>query len=176
MTIPAEAAHGERCCAGAAQVARGGEGRRVSGSLPSVRAPVAQWIEQRFPKPRALVRFRPEAWVAESERMSPAASSTVTVPVVSELPLDRPGKIVCVGLNYHDHAEEQGTEAPSVPLLFAKWPSALIGSGDPIVIPHITKQVDYEAELAVVIGERIRGVSQENALEAVRGYTCLNDV
>ena len=95
---------------------------------------------------------------------------------MSALPIDRPGKIVCVGLNYRDHAEEQGTELPSAPLLFAKWPNALIGPGEPIVIPHVSKQVDYEAELAVVIGERVRRVSEENALDSVRGYICLNDV
>jgi 2-keto-4-pentenoate hydratase/2-oxohepta-3-ene-1,7-dioic acid hydratase in catechol pathway len=92
------------------------------------------------------------------------------------LPIDRPGKIVCVGLNYRDHAEEQGTELPAAPLLFAKWPNTLIGPGEPIVIPPVTTQVDYEAELGVVIGERVRGVSAQNALDAVRGYLCLNDV
>jgi 2-keto-4-pentenoate hydratase/2-oxohepta-3-ene-1,7-dioic acid hydratase in catechol pathway len=95
---------------------------------------------------------------------------------VNALPIDIPRKIVCVGLNYRDHAEEQGTELPSAPLLFAKWPNALIGPGEPIVIPRVSKQVDYEAELGVVIGERVRHVSEENALEAVRGYMCLNDV
>ena len=95
---------------------------------------------------------------------------------MSALPIDVPGKIICVGLNYHDHAEEQGAELPGAPLLFAKWPNALIGPGEPIVIPRVSGQVDYEAELGVVIGERVRGVSEENALEAVRGYLCLNDV
>jgi 2-keto-4-pentenoate hydratase/2-oxohepta-3-ene-1,7-dioic acid hydratase in catechol pathway len=95
---------------------------------------------------------------------------------VNALPIDRPGKIVCVGLNYRDHAEEQGTEIPGAPLLFAKWPNALIGPGEPIVIPRLSTQVDYEAELGVLIGERVRGVSEENALESVRGYICLNDV
>jgi len=92
------------------------------------------------------------------------------------LPIDRPEKIVCVGLNYRDHAEEQRTELPGAPLLFAKWPNTLIGAGEPIVIPPVTKQVDYEAELGVVIGERVRGASTETALEAVAGYLCLNDV
>ena len=92
------------------------------------------------------------------------------------LPIERPQKIVCIGLNYRDHAEEQGTELPAAPLLFAKWPNTLIGLGEPIVIPPITKQVDYEAELGVVIGERVRGASAENALEAVAGFLCLNDV
>jgi 2-keto-4-pentenoate hydratase/2-oxohepta-3-ene-1,7-dioic acid hydratase in catechol pathway len=92
------------------------------------------------------------------------------------LPVERPQKIVCVGLNYRDHAEEQGTPLPQAPLLFAKLPNTLIGPGDPIVIPPVTQQVDYEAELGVIIGVRIRNVSVENALEAVRGYLCLNDV
>jgi 2-keto-4-pentenoate hydratase/2-oxohepta-3-ene-1,7-dioic acid hydratase in catechol pathway len=92
------------------------------------------------------------------------------------LPIERPQKIVCIGLNYRDHAEEQGVDLPERPLLFAKWPNTLIGPGDPIVIPPITSKVDYEAELGVVIGERVRGVSAENALEAVEGYVCVNDV
>jgi 2-keto-4-pentenoate hydratase/2-oxohepta-3-ene-1,7-dioic acid hydratase in catechol pathway len=92
------------------------------------------------------------------------------------LPIERPGKIVCVGLNYRDHAEEQGVGLPEEPLLFAKWRSALIGPRDPIVIPPIVTQCDYEAELGVVIGSRVRAVSKENAFEAVRGYICANDV
>jgi 2-keto-4-pentenoate hydratase/2-oxohepta-3-ene-1,7-dioic acid hydratase in catechol pathway len=92
------------------------------------------------------------------------------------LPIERPNKIVCVGLNYRDHAEEQGVDLPEEPLLFAKWPNALIGPGDPIVIPPLVTQCDYEAELGVVIGTRVKAVSKENALEAVRGYLCANDV
>jgi len=92
------------------------------------------------------------------------------------LPIERPGKIVCVGLNYRDHAEEQGAELPAAPLLFAKWTTALVGPGEPIVIPPIVEKADYEAELGVVIGERVKDVSKENAFEAVRGYLCANDV
>jgi 2-keto-4-pentenoate hydratase/2-oxohepta-3-ene-1,7-dioic acid hydratase in catechol pathway len=91
-------------------------------------------------------------------------------------PIERPGKIVCVGLNYRDHAEEQGAELPDAPLLFAKWPSSVIGPGEAIVIPPLVAKTDYEAELGVVIGERVKGVSKENAFEAVRGYVCANDV
>jgi 2-keto-4-pentenoate hydratase/2-oxohepta-3-ene-1,7-dioic acid hydratase in catechol pathway len=92
------------------------------------------------------------------------------------LPIDRPGKIICVGLNYRDHAEEQGVDLPTAPLLFAKWNNTLIGPGEPIVIPPIVTKTDYEAELGVVIGSRISKVSAENALEAVAGYICVNDV
>ena len=92
------------------------------------------------------------------------------------LPFERPGKIVCVGMNYRAHAEEQGRTAPDHPILFAKWPTALIGPGDPIVLPAISQSIDHEAELGVVLGARVKGVSVEHALEAVRGYVCANDV
>jgi 2,4-didehydro-3-deoxy-L-rhamnonate hydrolase len=92
------------------------------------------------------------------------------------VPIPRPGKIVCVGLNYKDHAEEQGAELPAAPLLFAKFTTSLIGPGDPIVIPSIVTKCDYEAELGVVLGSTVRNVSQENALEAVAGYVVANDV
>ena len=92
------------------------------------------------------------------------------------LPIERPGKIICVGLNYKDHAEEQGVDLPKAPLFFAKYTTALIGPGEAIVIPPVVTQCDYEAELGVVIGSTVRNVSKENALEAVRGYLCANDV
>ena len=92
------------------------------------------------------------------------------------LPIPRPGKIVCVGLNYKDHAEEQGVELPAAPLLFAKFTTSLIGPGEPIVIPSNVTKCDYEAELGVVIGQTVRNVSRENALEAVAGYVVANDV
>jgi len=92
------------------------------------------------------------------------------------LPIERPGKILCVGLNYRSHAEEQDRRPPERPMLFAKWATSLIGPGEPIVLPRISSAVDYEAELAVVIGSRVKGVSVDNALEAVRGYLCANDV
>jgi 2-keto-4-pentenoate hydratase/2-oxohepta-3-ene-1,7-dioic acid hydratase in catechol pathway len=92
------------------------------------------------------------------------------------LPIDRPSKIVCVGLNYRDHAEEQGTELPKAPLLFAKWPNTLIGPGEPIVLPAEAKEVDFEAELGVVIGTTAKHVSEADALDHVRGYVPLNDV
>jgi 2,4-didehydro-3-deoxy-L-rhamnonate hydrolase len=92
------------------------------------------------------------------------------------LPIERPGKIVCVGLNYRDHAEEQGVELPESPLFFAKYTTALIGPGDPIVIPPVVAKCDYEAELGVVIGTTVKGIGRESALEAVAGYVVANDV
>ena len=92
------------------------------------------------------------------------------------LPIDRPGKIICVGLNYRDHAAETGADLPERPLLVAKWNNVLIGPGEPIVLPSVSDKADFEAELGVVIGRRVKSVSRENALEAVRGYVCFNDV
>jgi len=91
------------------------------------------------------------------------------------LPPCVPSKIVCVGRNYAAHAEELGNEVPKEPLLFFKPPSAVIGPGEEIVLPD-SPHVDYEAELAVVIGERCRNVPEERALDFVLGYTCMNDV
>jgi 2-keto-4-pentenoate hydratase/2-oxohepta-3-ene-1,7-dioic acid hydratase in catechol pathway len=92
------------------------------------------------------------------------------------IPIERPGKIVCVGLNYRDHAEEQGVDLPAAPLFFAKYTTSLIGPGDAIVIPPTVTKCDYEAELGVVIGRTVKAVSKENALEAVAGYVVANDV
>src|SRR6266566_3442943 len=90
--------------------------------------------------------------------------------------IDLPQKIVCVGLNYRDHAEEQGVALPERPLLFAKWPNTLIGDGEPIRLPSITQKVDYEAELGVVIDRRAHQVAVADALDVVRGYVVANDV
>ncbi len=88
----------------------------------------------------------------------------------------RPSKIVCVGRNYRAHAKELGNEVPPVPMLFFKPPSALVGPGDPIVIPPTSRQVEYEAEIGVVIGTRLARASEEEAERAIGGYVCLNDV
>src|SRR4051812_43605111 len=92
-----------------------------------------------------------------------------------ELPIGRPSKVICVGLNYRDHAAEAGLEAPTQPLLFAKWSNTLIGHGGEILVPEGVP-TDYEAELAVVIGSRARKVTSEEALDYVAGYLCANDV
>jgi 2-keto-4-pentenoate hydratase/2-oxohepta-3-ene-1,7-dioic acid hydratase in catechol pathway len=85
-------------------------------------------------------------------------------------------KIVCVGLNYHDHAGESKMELPKAPLLFGKFANTLCGDGDPILLPEGAGHVDAEAELAVVIGERASRVPEENAFDVIVGYTCANDV
>jgi 2-keto-4-pentenoate hydratase/2-oxohepta-3-ene-1,7-dioic acid hydratase in catechol pathway len=92
-------------------------------------------------------------------------------------PVPRPGKVVAIGRNYREHAEEEGVEPPPAPLIFSKWPSSVVGNGAEIRWdPNLTAQVDYEAELAVVIGRTARRVAVDEALDHVLGYTCLNDV
>jgi 2-keto-4-pentenoate hydratase/2-oxohepta-3-ene-1,7-dioic acid hydratase in catechol pathway len=91
-------------------------------------------------------------------------------------PIARPPKIIGVGLNYVDHAKETGQEEPSEPLLFGKLATSVIGPGVPIRIPPGASKVDYEAELAVVIGRAAKDLSQDEALDAVGGYACFNDV
>jgi len=87
-----------------------------------------------------------------------------------------PTKIIALGLNYRDHARELGMKLPEEPLLFLKPPSAVIGPEEKIILPPQSQRVDYEAELAVVIGRRAKDVSPEKALDYVLGYTCFNDV
>jgi 2-keto-4-pentenoate hydratase/2-oxohepta-3-ene-1,7-dioic acid hydratase in catechol pathway len=92
-------------------------------------------------------------------------------------PVPRPGKVIAIGRNYRDHIQEGGSEPPPAPLIFAKWPTSVIGPGSEIRWdPALTAQVDYEAELGVVIGRRARRVDAADALDYVLGYTCLNDV
>lgn len=91
-------------------------------------------------------------------------------------PVCDPSKIVCIGLNYADHAAEQNKPLPETPLLFAKAPSALAGDGDVILLPAIEPRVDIEAELAFVIGRRARHVNAADAMDHVAGYMCFNDV
>jgi 2-keto-4-pentenoate hydratase/2-oxohepta-3-ene-1,7-dioic acid hydratase in catechol pathway len=120
---------------------------------------------------------RGEDAVAALRELAAAATATVTPEDVRYAPpVLRPGKIVCVGLNYADHIAESRGVAPDRIVLFAKFPSCLVGHGDPVKHPAITSQLDYEGELAVVIGRTARDVSVDQALDYVGGYTIINDV
>jgi 2-keto-4-pentenoate hydratase/2-oxohepta-3-ene-1,7-dioic acid hydratase in catechol pathway len=117
----------------------------------------------------ALQEAVPGAAIADRGR--PLADADLLAPV------PRPGKVVAIGRNYREHAAEEGVDPPSAPLVFAKWPSSVVGHGaDVRWDPELTGQVDYEAELAVVIGTTARRVRVDEALDHVLGYTCLNDV
>ena len=121
--------------------------------------------------------------VLERARRVARGSSAVAYGVVKPLsqvkllaPIPRPPKIVCIGVNYADHAAEAGRALPARPSIFLKAPSTVIGPGDAIVKPTTTEKLDYEVELAVVIGKTAKAVTRETALEYVAGYTILNDV
>ena len=97
-------------------------------------------------------------------------------PAIDVLPPTEPSKLVCVGRNYADHAAELDNEVPDRPLLFLKGPNTLAGHGDTVTVPGGKDRVDWEAELAVVIGEQCKEVAAENAMDVVAGFTCMNDV
>ena len=111
------------------------------------------------------------------DRAARAEGTTLDATALDFAPLvTRPDKVVCVGLNYRNHILEMGHELPEVPTLFAKYPSALIGARDDIRLPRVSSQVDWEAELAVVIGAPARYVPVEDAHQAIAGYSVCNDV
>ncbi len=103
-------------------------------------------------------------------------SRTFELSELTVLPPATPSKIICIGLNYVDHAIELDMEIPAEPVIFMKPSSSVIGPGGKIVYPAMSQRVDYEAELAVVIGKRCRNISSENAMDVIAGYTCFNDV
>ncbi len=117
---------------------------------------------------------------AEGLVRAQAALQTGTVISVQGLkllpPVPRPEKVLCIGLNYADHAKESGMQPPSEPVVFCKFPTAVSADGEPIVLPRASGQVDYEAELVVVIGVGGRHIPVERAREHIAGYCCGNDV
>ena len=97
-------------------------------------------------------------------------------PAIDVLPPTDPSKIVCIGRNYADHAAELGNDVPDRPLLFLKPPNALASHGDTVTVPEGKDRIDWEAELAVVIGEQCKAVDADDAMDVVAGFTCMNDV
>ena len=91
-------------------------------------------------------------------------------------PVPRPNKIICIGLNYRDHAQESGMSIPTSPIIFSKFSTCVIGANQPIILPKGSEQVDYEAELAFIVGRRAKNVKKEDAMYYVFGYTNFNDV
>src|SRR3954467_7650896 len=117
-------------------------------------------------------RPRIEEWI-----LKPQPSEVLSLANIRRLaPIPRPPKIICVGLNYRDHAIESNMEIPKVPTLFSKYSTAVIGPGDPIVLPRVSTKPDYEAEFAVIIGKGGRHIPGSKWQEHVFGYTILNDV
>jgi 2-keto-4-pentenoate hydratase/2-oxohepta-3-ene-1,7-dioic acid hydratase in catechol pathway len=117
-------------------------------------------------------RARIDAWTAAP----PAAAVHELAAVTLLAPIPRPPKLICVGLNYRDHAAETGMKIPDVPTIFAKFATAIVGPGEKIVLPRASTRPDYEAEFAFVIGKGGRHIAADQASEHVFGYTALNDV
>ncbi|MEM6688557.1 MAG: fumarylacetoacetate hydrolase family protein [Planctomycetota bacterium] len=127
------------------------------------------------PSPASTKPAIPE-WLI-SDGAEPVTIQSTEIEALNLLPpVPNPEKVICIGLNYRDHAIETGAEIPSEPVVFSKFNSTLIGHGSKIVLPTIAKQVDYEAELVVIIGKTAKNVSKGNSLDYVFGYTCGHDV
>src|SRR5881296_2569305 len=125
------------------------------------------------PSTRAFLEGGPAA-----EEAVAGIKEWVTVPASSarlHAPIADPGKFICIGLNYRDHAEETGNPIPKEPPIFAKWSNAILDPGEPILRPRGSQQLDWEVELGVVIGRTARFVPREQALDYVWGYTIIND-
>jgi 2-keto-4-pentenoate hydratase/2-oxohepta-3-ene-1,7-dioic acid hydratase in catechol pathway len=113
---------------------------------------------------------------ADAAARKAPASAVQTISSVTVLPLiPNPGKIVCMGLNYADHAKEGGNARPEYPSFFLRGNSSMVGHNQAIVRPKASTQLDYEAELAVIIGKKARHLTADNALECIAGYSCFND-
>jgi 2-keto-4-pentenoate hydratase/2-oxohepta-3-ene-1,7-dioic acid hydratase in catechol pathway len=153
--------------------------RAAAGTVRKFGAPPRDMIEllvrgEKYRKALGLIaKSLAEALTSNKARkglLIPFKSARLRAPIL------RPNKIICVGLNYADHAREQGIEPPSQPIYFLKSCNTICGAGNSIVIPPNSSQVDYEAELAVVIGKSGRRIPEEKAYDYVAGYTILNDV
>jgi 2-keto-4-pentenoate hydratase/2-oxohepta-3-ene-1,7-dioic acid hydratase in catechol pathway len=137
----------------------------------------------RYQDPQGQIHFAAEqpdgsAWRIQGDIYGTHSLTTESAIVTKRLAPVLPSQILCIGLNYRQHAAETGAKAPERPILFVKGVNALQNPHDPILIPThaASDQVDYECELAVVIGRRCKNVSREDALKYVLGYTCCNDV
>jgi 2-keto-4-pentenoate hydratase/2-oxohepta-3-ene-1,7-dioic acid hydratase in catechol pathway len=128
-----------------------------------------QVLEVNAPSLRALLAAGPLDDV-ETGAATPLSHVTLLPPIPD------PGKLICIGLNYRSHAEEGGVEAPETPTFFAKFANALVPAGTAVPLPAYSRKVDYEAEVAFVIGRRARDVPEERALDHIAGYTLLNDL
>ena len=116
------------------------------------------------------------SWIASGRASAPGGSSHDLASVAILAPIPRPPKLICVGLNYRDHAAEARMEIPAVPTIFNKFPQVVIGPGESIVLPKVSRKPDYEAEFTFVIGRGGRYIPAAQAMEHVFGYTIINDV
>ncbi len=152
-------------------------GKQAIGALSGDK--VANLSQAGFPGTmRQLIESGPHKWQLAEDAVTAGSCPLVPLSSVKLLaPVGDPQKVVAIGLNYRDHAQEQGVALPKAPLIFAKFTSSITGPYDAITWdPALTQQVDYEVELGVVIGKRARRVSEADALDYVFGYMVINDV
>jgi 2-keto-4-pentenoate hydratase/2-oxohepta-3-ene-1,7-dioic acid hydratase in catechol pathway len=157
---------------------------RVIDSLAAAKAAsLTVNLEADWTSNRTIIQLTPNHQLRLEEAAHKLASSNPVQPGVYLIenvrlgpPIPDPDKIICLGLNYRSHAEEAGFSIPKVPILFAKYRNALNGPTSPIVLPGISEEIDYEGELAVVIGKQCKHVNIAEALDYVAGYMAFNDV
>jgi acylpyruvate hydrolase len=145
---------------------------RTASGTTAVRIEDDQAIECGAPDVGALLAD--ENWPEKAGAANGARHPLTDLSFAPVIP--RPGKIICVGLNYRSHILEMGRDLPAYPTLFAKYPEALIGAFDPLTLPPESDQVDWEVELAVIVGRRARHADATSAAAAIAGYTIINDV
>ena len=117
-----------------------------------------------------------EAFARAAKHAANGDGGVAMADVKLHAPVPSPRKFICIGLNYRDHAIESGMEIPEIPTVFTKYENAVCGHGDPIILPAVSKRVDYEAELAFVIGKQAKNVKAADWDDYVFGYTCVHDV
>jgi 2-keto-4-pentenoate hydratase/2-oxohepta-3-ene-1,7-dioic acid hydratase in catechol pathway len=149
---------------------------QAGGEVPAWLPGVTQMLEIIQRGDEALTAIQTLVDEAQSHRIMAVEPLAFAVDTIDFLPAVQAGKILAIGRNYEDHALEGGSEPPAAPLIFNKLINSLSAHNAPIVLPAISSQVDYEAELAVVIGRRAKRVSEAEALDYIFGYTLINDV
>ena len=160
--------HAGRTALGA--LVAGADGERVvdlHGLDPRIPADILGFLEAGSP---ALELARAALARAAADGGAPLADVTL------QAPIPRPGKIICIGQNYRGHVRETNAAMPETPVIFAKYGNAVVGPGEPVVLPAAVERPDYEGELGVVIGRRCRNVPEAQALDYVAGYVAVNDV
>jgi len=154
--------------------------RRIAVEHQSALLDVTPLLTRKRPDLKALIESGPAGWRRFARRFQTAATELEEIPRTGLrilAPYANPEKIICVALNYMDHIREgTGRAVPEKPILFSKLTSAIIGPGDPIVHPRATNELDYEGELAVIIGRRGKHIHEDKALDHVFGYSIMNDV
>jgi acylpyruvate hydrolase len=147
---------------------------------PANHLPLSVDLADTISSPHDIERARRIAEWAENSGAKPTLRDAGVLSALDDVqlvpPILAPGKIICLGRNYADHAAEAKMDLPAAPELFAKFSNSLIGAGEEILLPPVSNAVDYEAELAYVIGKRAKFVGEADALDYVLGYTIVNDV